>query len=71
MAVEFTAVKGFFPLDWASQFSEVVETGRLLERRWGGDTLPLRFTRGAEGAAVAAAAEDEDSGGDCETKAAP
>lgn len=67
MDVKSCAVKGFFPLDCASQFSELVETGRLLERRWGGDTLPLSFARGV----VAAAAEDEVPGGDCEAKATP
>jgi hypothetical protein len=32
------AVTAFFSLDWASQPSEVLETGRLLDLRWGGLT---------------------------------
>jgi hypothetical protein len=29
-------VRAFFSLDWASQPSDVLETGRLLDLRWGG-----------------------------------
>jgi hypothetical protein len=39
MLDSLSTVSGFFPLDWASQFSEVVDTGRLLDLRVGGSII--------------------------------